>query len=278
MIPQDFAYYRPETIDEAVETFERLRDEHRDPVYYGGGTEILTRARLHDAVPGAVIDLKGIAHCQRLQLGDDRLELGAALTLEAIAEADPWPLLSKAAGRIADHTTRCQITFGGNLAGTIPYREAVLPLLLFPEAVTATVAGPRGMRTVPFASVFDGCLRLNTGEFLVTIEVSAEAFHSRGTTIKRTRIDWIDYPLFTLALATAADGWRLAVTGLTAAPFRNPALERALNGPGSRAERSERVAQGVSPDAVVDDLHGSRAYRQFLFACTLEDALAEMEA
>lgn len=278
MIAADFAYYRPESLDEAVEAFERIRTEDRRPLYYGGGTEILTQARLHEITPDAVIDLKGVAKCRGLRDRGDRVAFGAALTLEAIAEADPWQLLSKTAGRVADHTTRCQITLGGNLAGTIPYREAALPFMLFPEAVSAEVAGPRGTRTVPFSSVFNGSLHLADGEFLVALEVERDVFQTAGTSIKRTRIDWIDYPLFTVVLARTSAGVRVAVSGLTNAPFRDDVLERALNGPGSRSVRAERAAAAVNPVTIVDDLHGSRAYRRFLFARTLEDALEEMEA
>ena len=56
--------------------------------------------------------------------------MALAVTLTNIAEKNYFPLLSLAVKRIADHTIQDKITLGGNLLGTIIYKEAILPLLL----------------------------------------------------------------------------------------------------------------------------------------------------
>lgn len=58
MIPFDFNYYQPASIQKAVEWFQLLHKRKKNPMYYAGGTEIITFARTNSIHPGAVIDLK----------------------------------------------------------------------------------------------------------------------------------------------------------------------------------------------------------------------------
>lgn len=126
MISFDFEYYKPDTIEEAVKIFQDLDSQGKEPLYYSGGTEIITLGRLNQLFTKAVIDLKGIPECNGLEMKNNQLILGSALTLTKIVETNPFPLLTKSAGRIADHTTRGKITLGGNICGSFIYREAVL--------------------------------------------------------------------------------------------------------------------------------------------------------
>lgn len=57
MIPFDFDYYRPDTIDEAVQLFRLLDSQGKSPLYFGGGSEIISMARVHNIHTKAVIDL-----------------------------------------------------------------------------------------------------------------------------------------------------------------------------------------------------------------------------
>jgi CO/xanthine dehydrogenase FAD-binding subunit len=274
MIPVDFEYRRPETLQGAHGLFMQLQENGGNPMYGGGGTEIVTRARIGAIAPSAVIDLKGIDALQEMGVRDGRLVLGAGLTLKTIMERDPWPLLSLALSRIADHTVRAHITLGGNLASTIPYREAVLPFLLVDS--TARLFGDGGDRWVPLGHVFpEGVLQLPLGDFLVALSVPEAAARVRGLSVKKTRLDWVDYPLMTI-VARPQRGRRvpaLAVSGLTPSPFRASQVEHAL----LSADPVELNLQDVLPGAVVDDIHGSAAYREFVFRQTLVDVLARLE-
>jgi CO/xanthine dehydrogenase FAD-binding subunit len=129
VISYDFDYYKPVSIDEALQLYRSLQGEGKQPVYYSGGTEIITLGRVNRIVTGAVIDLKGIPECLALQMENDQLVIGAAVTLTTVQESNLFPLLSKVISEIAEHTARNKITLGGYICGNIYYREAVLPLL-----------------------------------------------------------------------------------------------------------------------------------------------------
>lgn len=122
MIPFDFEYYKPKTIEEFVNLFNTLTDLEKSPIYYGGGTEIISMARMHNVHTEAVIDIKGIPECNVHEIKNNELIIGSAITLTNIAEADYFPLLSSTVKRIADHTIQGKITLGGNLAGSIIYK------------------------------------------------------------------------------------------------------------------------------------------------------------
>lgn len=227
MIALDVEHHAPESLAEAVDAYRDLRAAGGEPAYYGGGTEILTEARLGRLAPGALIDLKGIAELRVCEVRDGELRLGAALRLAEICERNPWPLRSAACGRVADHTTRCQITLGGNPAGQIVYREAVVPVLL--ADARALVAGPEGRRTGRLGDVFSGALRLRPGEVLAQVTVSEAKLDRPHVCRKKTRLDWIDYPLVTIAVVDHPQGLRLAARGLVeSGPIRSEAMEEEL--------------------------------------------------
>jgi len=129
VIAHDFEYYKPEFLEEALEIYRVLESEGKKPVYYGGGTEIITMARVNNFFTKAVIDIKGIPECRKMEFEGDQLVIGAGVTLTDIGESGLFPMLGAAGGRIADHSVQGKITLGGNIAGTIIYHEAILPLL-----------------------------------------------------------------------------------------------------------------------------------------------------
>lgn len=128
MIPFDFEYYKPSTLADSIQLFHELDSLNKQPLYYSGGTEFISMARMHNVYSGAIIDVKAIPELNIYEINDDELIIGAALSLTRIAEEDLFPLLSLTVRRIADHTIQDKITLGGNITGTIIFRESVLPL------------------------------------------------------------------------------------------------------------------------------------------------------
>ncbi|MBE9914297.1 xanthine dehydrogenase [Paenibacillus donghaensis] len=271
MIPFDFEYYRPASVMEAVELFQHLHTQGKNPVYYSGGTEIITRARRNLIQPRAVVDLKSIPECGVMEFHKDQLVIGSCVTLSVLSAANPFPLLSEASQGVADQTARNKITIGGNISGIIHYREAVLPLLLADSHVL--IAGQEGMKEVAIHEVFKEQLKLNSGEFLVQIKtdrlyVSLPYFHA-----KKRLIGNVAYPLVTLAAMRKDDQIRVAFSGVCAFPFRSAAIEQVLNDPMlSLKEKIDRAVEKL-PAQVVSNAEGSAAYREFVLKLTLEEAL-----
>jgi len=275
MIPFDFDYYRPDTVEEAVSAFSRLDAEGKNPAYYGGGSELISMARVGSRSFGAVIDLKSIRECSIWEDRGDRLYLGAGLTLSDLIEWNGFPLLSKTAGRIADHTMQCKITLGGNLAATIVYRETALPLLLTDAKLT--FAGADGLREYSMDLVFRERLLLPRGEFLAGVTLGKNCFELPYFHAKKTRNEKIDYPLITVAGLKKDGKIRIAFSGLASYPFRDAEVENILNSPLQDPKQKAKKAADTLRDRIQSDLSGSAEYRQFVLQETILNILDTMK-
>jgi CO/xanthine dehydrogenase FAD-binding subunit len=275
MIAFDFAYYRPDTVQQATCIFGQTAAEGKAPLYYGGGTEIISMGRLDQLHTGAVIDIKGIPECAMLGVFGDQLVLGAAVTLTQIQESNLFPLLGAAGGRVADHTVRDKITLGGNIAGRIIYREALLPLLLV-DAQCA-IAGPEGMRHACIHQVFDRSLHLAQGEFLVQVLVDLSYLDIPYVHLKKTRLGIVNYPIVTVTALKRGPETRLALAGVCEFPFRSPEMEACLNSAdGTMDSRMDKALERL-PAPVLGDVEASAEYRESVLRSTLSEALQRLE-
>lgn len=275
MIPFDLIYCRPDSLKEAADMYRQLQAEGKTAVYYAGGSEIITLCRAGGIRPDAVVDIKNIPECAALTIDGQALHIGAACTLNQIKESKTFPLLGLACGRIADHTNQCRITLGGNLCGTIVYRETSLSLLL--SDANVTLYGPEGGRTIPFADAFQGQMGLSPGELIVQVHVPAWALHARHAHIKRTGNEKIDYPLVGVAALWKDDFMRAAFTGVCSHPFRSEQIESALNDRTIPCPERAKKAAGLLPEPAYSDYEGSGGYRAFVLENTLGALLEEWE-
>ncbi|WP_199619199.1 FAD binding domain-containing protein [Paenibacillus alkalitolerans] len=275
MIPYDFAYFKASTAEEAVELYRSLHAQGKQPVYYSGGTEIITLGRLSEVYTEAVIDIKGIAECHTLRLDRNELVMGAAVTLTKLQESNLFPLLGQAVGEIADHTARNKITLGGNICAQIYYREAALPLLIADTDVV--VAGTNGRRRIPLNSIFDKRPQLEAGELLLQLITPSEYLGLPYYCIKKRRQWDVGYPLITVAALKKEDKIRVSFSGVCRFPFRDERIEECLNDTRLNPEaRIERAIQHL-PRPVSDDVEGSPEYRIFVLKNTLLDVLQALE-
>ena len=271
MISYDFEYYKPSSIDEATSLFQSLDQQGKEPIYFSGGTEIITLGRVNKIKTGAIIDIKEIPECLVLKKEANKLIFGAAQTLNRVREAQYFRFLSKAIAEIADHTARNKITLGGNMCANIIYRETILPLLLTDSKVS--IAGPRGLKQLPLNEVFDQTLKLQRGELLIQIMTEEKESELPFLCIKKRRQWDVGYPLMTIAALQKNRQIRFAFSGLCPYPFRNQKMEECLNNHAlSKGARIEEAMQHI-PAPVLKDVHGSEDYRKFVLKNTLLDVL-----
>ena len=271
MINCDFEYYKPESIEEAVSTFNTLKELGKKPMYFAGGTEIISMTRKNLLRPEALIDLKLIKECQLIECDKDTLCYGSMITLNKACEDSRFPLLSDICSTIADHTIRNRLTLGGNICGRLPYKEAVLPFLLIPT--TAVIACKDGLRKESMSAAFDKRLKLNEGEFLVQFIVDQEYLSLPYIHIRKERNGRVDYPLIHTAALYLENETRLAVTGLCAFPFRGTKIEYKINDPATFiVDISDKIDE-LLPSGIKQDHLASSDYRRALFNLALADIL-----
>ena len=274
MIHFDFAYARPENLREAVEEFASAHAAGLHPVYYAGGTELLTFGRTGRIRPGVVIDVKGIPECRRLGIDGEEIVFGAALSLSEVIRANLFPLLSLAATGVADHTVRNRLTLGGNIAGQLPYREAVLPFLV--AEARFRFEGPAGSRSLSASEAFDKRLLRSEEELLVEVRVQRDMaqlpfFHRR-----HERGGRIDYPLVSLCLARKGEEIRFAVSGAHGFPLRVHEAGSLLADPSlPAAERADRFVASLAVP-IREDFRASAAYRRHLLQASIAEGLTAL--
>ncbi|MDR7870994.1 MAG: FAD binding domain-containing protein [Tissierellaceae bacterium] len=274
MIPFDFEYYRPSTISDAINLFNNLDNMGKQPIYYGGGTEFISMARMHNVYTQAVIDTKGIKELNICEIRDDELNIGAAVTLTQIAESNLFPLLSLTVKRIADHTIQDKITLGGNIAGTIIYRESVLPLMVSDADIV--IAGKDGLNRLPFKDVFDKRIKLNKGELICSVIIKKEYLSLPSLHVKRTKNEKIDYPLITIAALKRDNQINIAFSGLCKYPFRSSKIEKILNKGINKDKKIKKLVDSLN-DSILEDISGSAEYKKFLLHTMLYEALENLE-
>lgn len=275
MIPFDFEYFKPRTIRQAVEQFQHLQLQGKNPMYYSGGTEMITWARQNSIRPGAVIDLKSIPECCVIEYQNDRLIIGSCITLSVLTATGVFPLLGETAQGAADQTARNQITLGGNVCGKIHYREAVLPLLLSNSRIV--IAGMNGSKETSIHDVFEQQMKLGIGEFVVQIRIDREYVSLPFVHFKKRQIGNVGYPLVTLAALKKDNQIRTAISGVCAFPFRSIEMERELNNTSIPPAERVELAIGKLPAPVLSDAEGTAAYREFVLKQTMLGAMRTLE-
>ncbi|MGW0162576.1 FAD binding domain-containing protein [Mycobacterium sp. NPDC003323] len=153
MKPAEFAYVRPESVAEALDTLAR----HPDAKLLAGGQSLLTLMNLRLARPSVVIDIGGLVELTRIFDDTDDLVLGALVTHRTV-ETDPLiaaraPLLADAARYIGHIGIRNRGTIGGSLAHADPAAE--MPLAAVVLGARCHVESLRGgRRTVTAEDMF----------------------------------------------------------------------------------------------------------------------------
>jgi CO/xanthine dehydrogenase FAD-binding subunit len=274
MIGFDFLYCRPDSVEEACRAYRDAEGKGQRPFYYAGGTEIVTLARDGKLRPGAVIDLKRIPECRVMGQEGGELRFGCCLTLNELTESSLFPLLGLAAAGVADHSVRNSITLGGNVAGMLPYREAVLPFLA--AGATARIAGPEGGRSAPLQELFSKRLKLRTGEFLLSLSVSRQAATAPFFYRRRERQSPVDYPLLTAVFLVVGNRTQVALSGAHGYPLKAEEAEAVLGDPVLAPEgRAERAVSAISAP-LRTDMRASAEYRRELLVQVFREALERL--
>lgn len=269
MVDFDFTFLQPKTIKEAQRAYRTYTDDGKKVMYFGGGTEFISRARHGEMNVDIVIDIKHIPECQVYEVIDGELVIGAGVTLSTVTDHDLFPLLSSVIRKIATRTARNKISIGGNVCSDLPYKEVCLPFLLAEShLIIATEEGlvERSMKELT---------KLKADEFIVQIITDEEMVKKPFFHVKRTRQSQINYPIVTMATMEVNRHLRVAMSGLYDEPIRSKKMEEVINQKeGTTEELSKEGLKIISKNVIDDDL-ASKDYRRFVFKTILQQILAE---
>lgn len=274
-------YFRPATLDEAVEVLARER-----PVLLAGGTDLYA-ATPRRGLGQPVLDVTGIAELTGIGETAEGLRIGAAATWAGIARAvlpPAFDALRQAALEVGGRQVQAAGTIAGNLCNASPAADGVPPLLVLEAEVE--LASVEGARRLPLADFITGPRRTArvAREIVVAIHVPRASLLGRSRFLKLGARRHLVISIAMVAVrAVVADGHiveaALSVGACSAVARRLPEVEAALAG-APVAEAGARIADDAVARALdpIDDIRGTAASRAGAAAELLRRALAEVIA
>ena len=275
-IASTFEYFKPGTLDLAVELLERYGPKG---FLLAGGTDLVGWLRDDAVAPEAVIDLKGVAGLDVVALRDGVLEIGALATFNQVLEsaivAESWPLFGEMARVVASYGIRNRATVVGNICAAVACCDSG-PVLLVHEA-GVHLHGPGGDRTVPITEWFRGNRRTakDPGEIVTGVSVPMPAGAHAGCFVKLPRYHGEDLAQASVTvLALEGHRYRVAFGAVAATPVRAYRIEALLAGKplddALLAEAAALLPQETSP---ITDVRSTRQYRVHMLGVMLERGL-----
>ena len=266
MIPAEFDYVRPASLEEALAA---LREGGEDAKLLAGGHSLLPLMKLRLAAPTLLVDLGRVPGLSGIERANGGWRIGAMTPHAAMARESALGLPSVVAGTIADPQVRHRGTIGGSLAHGDPASDQLAILLACEGSVV--VRGESGEREIPAAELFQDYLTTAVGDGEVLTEVRWPAMDGYGfgyEKFHRRKEDWAMVAVGAL-VKKGPDGScedvRIGLTHMAGVPLRATAAEQALRGRGLDAASiraaADQAAEGTEPPA---DLKASADYKRHL--------------
>lgn len=276
MIPAEFDYTAPDTLEEAIKA---VADGGEDAKLLAGGHSLLPLMKLRLATPSLLVDLRKVAGLHGVQREDGNWRIGA-LTPHAILEHTPdLGVVARVAGTIADPQVRNRGTIGGSLAHGDPASD--LPAVMMICEATVTLQGADGQRSVAANDLFRNYMETAIEQAEVLTEVRLPAYDGWGYSYQkfnRRSEDWAMVAVSVLVKQTGdvCEDVRVGLTNMASVPLRAGAVEDALRGQPlnkeSIAKAAEQAAEATDPPA---DLNASSDYKRHLARVLCRRALEE---
>jgi carbon-monoxide dehydrogenase medium subunit len=266
MIPAEFDYTAPDTLDEAIQA---LADGGEDAKLLAGGHSLLPLMKLRLAAPSLLVDLRKVPGLHGVQREDGSWRIGALTPHAEVARTSDLGVVSVAAGTIADPQVRNRGTIGGSLAHGDPASDLPAVMLVCEASVTLQGAGGQ-QRTVSAGDLFQDYLETAVEPTEVLTEVRMPAYDGWGYSYQkfnRRSEDWAMVAVCALVRKSgdSIEDVRVGLTNMASVPLRAGAVEDALRGQAATAENiaraSEQAGEGTDPPA---DLNASSEYKRHL--------------
>lgn len=271
MIPANFDYHAPKTVDEAIGLLAQHGDDCK---VLAGGHSLIPAMKLRLTQIPVVVDIGRISDLTYINVDGGTIRIGAMTTHGAIvASADiqqHCPLLAECGAQVGDQQVRNRGTMGGSLVHADPAAD-------WPAAVLALNAelvlkSANGERVVKASDFFVDMLTtdVQTNELLTEIRIPIPAQPKASAYLKVAQAA-SGFAIVGVAVQLEMDGSRvksvsIGVTGLAPKAYRASSVEAALTGVTLDETTLSAAAAQADTDAsdAMGDMHASEDYRRHL--------------
>ena len=285
MIPAQFDYLAPATLDEALIKLTQRPDEAR---ILAGGHSLIPAMKLRLAQPQLLIDLGRIKDLAYIREEDGQVRIGAMTTHYQIESSERLkeicPLLPECAAHIGDVQVRNKGTIGGSLAHADPAADwPAAVIALGAKMVTVSARGERFIKADDFfADLFTTALE--PAEILREIRISVPATPA-GQAYAKLHHPASGFAVVGVAASItrgrdgACESVSIGVTGVASTAYRAVAVQEALIG---KALDGETIAAAATLACdgidVNSDLFASTEYRRHLATVYVRRAIEKAAA
>jgi carbon-monoxide dehydrogenase medium subunit len=269
VIPSQFDYVRPATVEEAVAA---LQEGGEDAKVLAGGQSLIPVLRLRLAAPSVLIDLGAIAELRGIREEGDRIVVGAMAPYHDIVRDDlvrqHVTLLAQATETVADRQVRHLGTLGGALAHADPAGDLGAPALALDAELV--IAGPSGTRTVRASEFFVDYFTTAIGEGEILTEIRFPRYTGWGSHYEKFNRTAQAWSMVAVAAALRVEGGtiaeaRVGLTNMGTTPIRATGVEQALVGQPATADSVRTAAEHVTEGtAAPSDADAAADYREHL--------------
>src|SRR5215468_6257287 len=239
MIPNNFEYFAPKTIEEALKLVDKYGEDCK---ILSGGHSLIPVLKLRLAAPAVIIDIGQIGELKTIEVDGGAIRIGGGVTHAQIA-ADAelkrhCPLLRETASQIGDQQVRNRGTIGGSMTNAVG-----------PNEIVTEIRVPKPAQP-------------NRGVYL-KVPQSASGFAGVGVAAQ-------------IRIAGAAcEDVCIGVTGLAPKAFRAASAEAALRGQTLDEATVSAAAARADAEAedAMEDIHASGDYRRHLARVYLQRAV-----
>jgi len=271
MIPANFEYFAPKTIDEALQLLDQYGDDCK---ILSGGHSLIPVLKLRLAMPAVIIDVGRIEDLKAIKLSGDTISIGANATHAEIASnaeiKQHCPLLAETAAQIGDQQVRNRGTIGGSLTHADPAADWPAAILALDAEVV--VRSGKGERVIKAADFFLDLMTsaVEPDELVTEIRIAKPAQPQAAVYLKVPQ-SASGFAVVGVAAQLKVSGGKceevsIGVTGLAPKAFRASSVENALRGKALDEAAISAAAAKADAEAAdaMEDIHASGDYRRHL--------------
>jgi aerobic carbon-monoxide dehydrogenase medium subunit len=265
VIPADFDYAAPESLDEAIRLLGEGGDEAK---LLAGGHSLLPLMKLRLAAPSLLVDLRRVPGLKGVERSNGGFAIGPMTRHSELAGHEELGVAAHAAGLIADQQVRNRGTIGGSLAHGDSAGD--LPTVFLAAEGSVVARGAGGEREIQATDLFEDYLTTAIGPDEVITRVNLPALDGFGwgyEKFTRRAEDWAMVGVCALVKSSGGvcEDVRVSLTHMGITPLRARATEEALRGQSLSAESiagaAEQAAEGTDPPG---DLNATPDYQKHL--------------
>ena len=278
-IINDFAYLKPKDINEVLILLSEFKEKAK---ILAGGTDLVVHLKEELSKPEMVIDVKGIAELNKIEISNDSVFIGAGVTFTEILESKTikkkLPILWEASETVASIGIRNRATLTGNICSAVPSLDSAPALLVYDAEIL--VQSNTDKKSISIHDWFTGPKKTSLKPDELVLGIKIPIVQHTGVYEKLGRYKGEDLAQAGIGIfINEAKNYRFAYCAVGPVPKRMKKLEDFLQGKNITEnllqEAAELIPAEISP---ITDIRSSSEYRTHMMKVMFKRGLQKSTA